>query len=143
MSTNSKILGRDLRLVETEFGPDLAVGTDGDIQTISNEANLGQAIVHRFRTRRGELLDIGRSSYGSRLYDFVGEPNNERTREMLKIATRECLSREPRIKKIVSLDVRNRIKDPARNSVDIEITVIPIESEVPLNIVFPFYLEVI
>jgi phage baseplate assembly protein W len=140
LSERKRILGTDLRLKESEEGADLALGSSGDLSTISHEYNLGQAILSRLRIRQGELRDLGHNRLGSRLYDFVGEPNNAPTRERIKTAVRETLLEEPRVSQIVSVDVRTSKED--RDRVDVEITIIPIGQETPLNIVMPFYLEV-
>ena len=141
MSEEKPILGRDLRLVETELGVDLSVSARGDLQTVRDELNLGQAIVHRFRTRKGELADIGRSNYGSRLYELIGEPNNETTRERAKAIVRDALRQDPRVKEIVRITVETR--KGSLDIIDIDITVIAIGSNVPLNVVFPFHLEAV
>lgn len=140
MSDERPILGRDLRLVETETGADLALSPSGDLDLVKDELNLGQAIVHRIRTRRGELAEIGHRRYGSRLYGLVGEPNNETTRERIKVLVREALAREPRVKKLLSISVNSSKERP--DVVTIEMSVSAIGAEVPLNIVVPFYLEV-
>jgi len=140
LSEDKRILGTDLKLYETELGADLALTPTGDIESVSGDMNLAQAIVHRIRTGTGELTDIGHSTYGSRLYDMIGQPNTERTRELVRNITRECLSQDPRVKEIVSIIVRVPIEN--LNRVDIDVTIIPIASTVPLNIVIPFYLEV-
>jgi len=141
MSERSKpILGHDVKLEETELGVDLEVSPSGDLQIVRDELNLGQAIVHRLRTGIGELLDIGHSDYGSHLYDLIGEPNNEATRERAKAIVWDALQRDPRIKQIVNISVTSQ---PYRmDIVDIDITVIAIGRKVPLNIVLPFHLEV-
>jgi phage baseplate assembly protein W len=189
MSEDRKFLGTDIRLLETPLGADISIGTTGDIELVSEDMNLAQAILHRLRTIKGELSDIGHPEYGSNIYDMVGEPNNETTRERIKMIVRNTLIQEPRIKEIVRIDVKPRKAgsmtgyndeyDPTKwariakteiaqvsasgsssysdlegfsayksydadsylNTVDIDITTIPIESNVPLNIVFPFYLE--
>lgn len=194
MSEDRKLLGTDLRLVETPTGTDIAIGTTGDIELISEDINLAQAILHRLRTIRGELDDIGHPEYGSNIYDLVGEPNNETTRERLKMIVRNTILQEPRVKEIVKIVVKPRkafgmvggngeydsrsgktakteiarvgggtetgpnddnyssnfgafgdykSSDPSSylNTVDVDITTIPIDSNVPLNIVFPFHLE--
>lgn len=190
MSEDRKFLGTDITLLETPLGADISIGTTGDMELVSEDMNLAQAILHRLRTIRGELSDIGHPEYGSNIYDMVGEPNNETTRERLKMIVRNTLLQEPRIKEIVRIDVKprkvggmtgyNDKYDPTKwariakteiarvsasgsssshsdlggfsayqsydadsylNTVDIDITTIPIESNVPLNIVFPFYLE--
>ena len=140
MSERKRVLGTDLRLKESDQGADLALGNNGDLATVSDEFNLAQAILGRLRIRRGELRDIGHNRLGSRLYDFVGEPNSEATRERIRNAVRETLSEEPRISQVINVNVRTNEKD--RDRVDLEITIIPIGQETPLNIVMPFYLEV-
>jgi phage baseplate assembly protein W len=185
MNEGKMILGTDLALAETHMGSDLSNSAQGDLEQISEEMNLAQAILHRLRTIRGELADIGHPDYGSNLYDMIGEPNNQTTRDRLKSIVRTTIMEEPRIKEIVKIEVKSRLaileqKQGVRDSttlfkttkvdlqrgkeeveakstsgsymedrrslatsVDIDITVLPIDSNVPLNIVFPFYLEVV
>ena len=94
------------------------------LQIITEELNLGQAIVMRLRTHRGELAELGHSRYGSRLYELIGEPNTERTRELARQYSRECILQEPRVREIVSLQV-----EPSRddiNRINIIASVMPI-----------------
>lgn len=141
MAEERPLLGRDLKLVEGEAGADLKLSPFGDLEVVGDEMNLGQAIVHRIRTRRGELAEIGHGRYGSRLYDLLGEPNDETTRERIRVLVREALAHEPRIREIHSLTVTP--SGERADVVRIEITVSAIGGEVPLNIVVPFYLEVV
>lgn len=182
MADPKKLLGTDLMLYETALGSDLSGSMTGDIELISEEYNLAQAILHRLRTIKGELADTGHGDYGSNLYDLIGEPNNQTTRDRLKMMIRSTILQEPRIKEIIKIEVRAYVgksnygaewdankwakiatvelkrlkagvsdeevpdiddKRELNNKVDVDITVLPIESNVPLNIVFPFYLEVI
>ena len=140
MSEKKRILGTDLRLREGNQGADLAVSPNGDLATVSHEYNLGQAILTRLRIRRGELSDLGHAKLGSRLQDFVGQPNNIATRERIKTAVREVLLEEPRVKQIVRIEVKPSKEN--RDRLDVELTVVAIDMETPLNIVMPFYLEV-
>nr|QNO53400.1 hypothetical protein JNHLJEBA_00010 [Methanosarcinales archaeon ANME-1 ERB6] len=137
---SNELLGRDLKLVDEELGSELAISPSGDLETVGEELNLGQAIIHRLRVRRGELSELGHPRYGSRLYELVGEPNNERTRELAGLYTRECVAQDPRVKEIVNITVEVPKDDPDR--IDINLSVLPIGSSTVLNIVFPFYLEV-
>ncbi|HUI01875.1 MAG TPA: DUF2634 domain-containing protein [Nitrososphaerales archaeon] len=139
MSEEKPVLGKDLRLVYAEVGADLKVSSSGDLELVDDEFNLGQAIIHRLRTRPGELVDIGHSTYGSKLYDLIGEPNNEATREKVKAVVAEALEREPRVKRVVSVKVTAR--QDRQDAVDVDVSLIATETEVPLNVVFPFYLE--
>src|SRR5215467_9324400 len=108
MSENKKNLGKDLYLVEYPLGADLSTGRTGDIGTVTEEMNLAQAILHRLRTIRGELTDLGHPNYGSNIYDLVGEPNNQMTRDRIKVMIRDSLLEEPRIMEIVKIEVRSR-----------------------------------
>jgi phage baseplate assembly protein W len=141
-----KLLGTDIKFI-LESGPeycglglDLLVSKKGDLQTVSGRENLGQAILHRMMTRQGELIDIGHPDYGSRLHELIGEPNNESTRDLVRLYIKECISQEPRVQDIVSLLVNVHKDNP--HAVLVDITVLPIKSNVPMNVVFPFYLEV-
>jgi phage baseplate assembly protein W len=133
-------LGRDLKIVERDPGYDLNLRTSGDLDTIGEEYNLAQAIVMRLNTMQGELTELGHSSYGSRLSELVGEPNNERTRELVRIYALECVSRDPRVEEVVGISVEMLKDDLSR--VDINISVRATGLTSILNIVFPFYLEV-
>jgi len=133
-------LGRDLRLTDKDLGSDLSTTISGDLDLVDDEYNLGQAIINRLRTREGELADLGHASYGSRLYELIGEPNNEKTREQVRTAARECISQEPRVSEVIAIDVaasRDNL-----NQIDVSISVMPIGRSTVLNIVYPFYLEV-
>ncbi|MBS7654095.1 MAG: hypothetical protein QXU95_01035 [Candidatus Bathyarchaeia archaeon] len=138
---SSSPLGSDLKVIDDELGSDLALSSNGDLEIVKEEYNLGQAIINRLRTRLGELADLGHSNYGSRLYELVGEPNNERTRELAKAYVRESVMRDPRVKEIINVSVRPHKDDDRR--IDIDITVMPMGKSTALNIVFPFYLEVV
>jgi len=139
MSTEQ--LGRDLKIVEKDPGYDLNISPSGDLETIGEEYNLAQAIIMRLNTMQGELTDIGHSSYGSRLHELIGEPNNERTRELVRIYALESVNRDPRVEEVVNISVE-QIKGDL-NRIDISISVRATGLTSILNIVFPFYLEVI
>ena len=139
MSEKEKEIGKDLKLAFDDLGADLVVSTKRDLDTIADEDNLAQAIIARLATDLGELSDIGHSDYGSRLYEVIGEINNEATRQRIKALVRECLFQEVRIKDITNIKVQPDSYDIPR--VDIEITVLPIESSVYLTITYPFRLE--
>ncbi len=132
-------IGKDLRLQFVELGADLSPTRKGDLDTVENEDNLLQAITMRLSTDQGELYDIGHADYGSHLFEVVGEINNEVTRKRIELVVRECLSQESRIKEVINVSVLTNKSDPQR--VDIEITVLPIESNHYLTLSYPFRLE--
>ena len=187
-------MGTDLKLEERGLGSDLLVSPSGDLVIVTEEPNLAQAIVNRLKTIEGELFEIGHLTYGSRLLDFIGELNNNITRNRIRNHIKSTLLKEPIIKEIVKLTVKgmvigdsynnnntrlsnyhqNNIKNKnfsdnnlkmrdqltfsednlakeesalndvylSLNTVFVDITIIAIDQEVPLNLVFPFYLDI-
>ncbi len=128
----------DLRLEFDRVGADLVPGK-GDLDVISGEDNLAQAIIHRLTTEEGELEDVGHADYGSRLYDIIGEPNNEMTRNRIRNTIRFALSQEPRIREVTEIRVRSDNHDP--NLLYIAISVVPEGEGRTLSITYPFDLE--
>ena len=139
MSETERKIGRDLKLAFDDLGADLIVSKQRDLDTVAEEDNLAQAIITRLSTEEGELSDIGHSDYGSRLYEVIGEINNEATRQRIKALVRECLFQEVRVKEVVNIKVQPNPYDLQR--VDIEMTVLPIKSSIYLTITYPFHLE--
>ncbi|MBM3291596.1 GPW/gp25 family protein [Candidatus Bathyarchaeota archaeon] len=133
-------LGKDIKLVEKEEGIDIAITPYGDLDVVSGDFNLGQSLINKLRTSRGELGNLGHRIYGSRLHELIGEPNNERTKELIRSYVREALLQDPRIREITYLSLET-YKDNL-NRIDIKATITPITGTSLLNIVFPFYLEV-
>jgi phage baseplate assembly protein W len=201
-NNNGLFLGTDLKLADYYLGADLYVGKSGDMGVISEGMNIAQAILHRLRTIKGELTELGHPDYGSTILDFIGQPNNSVTRSRLRLAIRDTIRQEQRVKQIVSIDVKQRLPDNINNirasgtkendegdlekqraktmrsgfsavgegeqlydtdgdsnkydgtrydalvnpteilnSVDVDIVIIPIGSETPIGIAFPFNLE--
>lgn len=105
------VLGTDLRVV---LGPptmaahdssslDLRLGA-GDVNRsldgpmlLTGRHNLGQALVLRMLTPRGELAGLGHSTYGSRLHELIGQNKNESSRALCKAFVLEVLTQEPRV----------------------------------------------
>jgi phage baseplate assembly protein W len=142
------LLGRDLALdwVLGAFreDADLRAGRAGlgrrDIELIADDENLAQAVINRLKTRKGELAALGHPEYGSRHHELIGEPNVERTRNLIKLYVLQALRDEPRIQRVLRADVR-AAHDPPREIVRIELTLQPIGTQAPLNLVVPFALE--
>jgi phage baseplate assembly protein W len=140
-------LGRDLGLV---YGgstgwweeADLDVARRPGLRDVAVASDLtaaDQLLVNRLKTRRGELAALGHPNYGSRHHDLIGEPNTERTRNLIKRHVLECLADEPRIARILSCTVS---PDPARrDGVRIVLSVRLIDHDDARNLVVPFSLE--
>ncbi len=110
-----------------------------DLATIEGVDNLVQAIMLRLRIPKGGLSKLGHSDYGCSLHEHIGKPNTQTTRNLIKFDVLEALSQEPRIQEILDVTVETT---PEWGRVDISISIRPIEATAPLNLVFPFFLEV-
>lgn len=95
----------------------------GDLALVAGRENLGQAVVLRLLTPRGELAALGHPEYGSRLHELVGRVNTETTRNLVKLYVLESLAAEPRIAKV--LEVAVTPAPGSRDRVDVVVRVQP------------------
>ena len=143
--------GTDLRLLrnlehqnDRDRGRDLATTlrteTDlVDLDTLHEDDNLKQALLLRFLTQAGELAQLGHADYGSRLYELIGELNTQTNRNRAKLFVLQALAAEPRVQEVLSVQVVQNRSNPTRIDIDINMKII--DSDTPLNLVFPFFLE--
>ncbi len=148
LDTRMKRMGGDLALffpgasgwwedADLEISRELRRGND--IAVVQGLAAIDQMLVNRLKTQKGELAALGHPQYGSRHHELIGEPNVERTRNLVKLYILEALSHEPRLEKILECTVE---KDQAeRSTVRISITAKIINEDTPRNLIVPFSLE--
>jgi phage baseplate assembly protein W len=125
--------GSDLHLIERP-----RTGGD-DLETLTGVDNLKQALLLRFSTPVGELAPLGHKDYGSRLHELIGEPNTETHRNRAKLYVLQALGAEPRIEKVLNVQVTSNPR--RRDRIDIKVSARVLGSDTPLNLVFPFFLE--
>ena len=144
------VLGRDLRLdyaqhqgffEDADLVTTRSPGGGRDLALVDGIDNLTQAIANRLKTRKGELAALGHPNYGSRHHELIGEPNVERTRNLVKLYILQALRDEPRIEKVLRADVRAE-HSPPRETVRVELQVRVQGVAAPLNLVVPFSLGV-
>lgn len=100
---------------------------------------IDQMLINRLKTQKGELASLGHPHYGSRHHELIGEPNVERTRNLIKLYILEALSHEPRLEKVLECTVT---RDPSQRSmVRVVIMAKIIDVDEPRNLVVPFSLE--
>lgn len=150
--TLAPYLGRDLRL-DYALGmgffedADLSTGrtadsrVERDFRLTDGIDNLTQALANRLKTRKGELAALGHPDYGSRHHELIGEPNVDRTRNLIKLYVLQALRDEPRIERVLSAKVRAE-HDPPRDGVRVELQLRIRGEPDPLNLVLPFSLGV-
>jgi len=100
-----------------------------------------QLLVNRLKTQKGELAALGHPEYGSRHHELIGQPNVERTRNLVKRHVLEALSHEPRVEEVLDCKV-SADHQPPRDTVRIEVTARLRGEPTPLNLVVPFSLAV-
>jgi phage baseplate assembly protein W len=132
------ILGSDLRLEPGLYGFGL-VTDRGDLEIAAGPDNLVQALLIRFNTPIGDLAGLGHPDYGSRLHDLIGRPNDETTRNLVRLFTLETLRQEPRVGQVHHLAVERVAGRPDQVLVSIKLS--PIQSRTPVNLVFTVNLE--
>ncbi|HVG00749.1 MAG TPA: hypothetical protein VND68_12990 [Chloroflexia bacterium] len=134
---NDRAPGNDLAITrkpQPEPQPDRV-----DLETLSGDDNLKQALLLRFLTPVGQLKVLGHPEYGSHLFELIGELNNETNRNRAKMFVLQALAGEPRVKRVRSVLVtQNRAY---RERMDIEASLEVIGSDTVLNLVFPFFLD--
>ncbi|HEV2359511.1 MAG TPA: hypothetical protein VGZ23_18120 [bacterium] len=110
-----------------------------DLATLHGAENLQQALLLRFLTPMGEMTVLGHPDYGSRLFELIGELNNDTNRNRAKMFVLQSLAGEPRVKQVLSINVLQNAAD--RTRMDISVSLLSIDSDTPINLVFPFFLE--
>ena len=150
--TLAPYLGRDLRL---DYAQGMGYFEDADLSPVRQTGqgaqrtlrlndgidNLTQALANRLKTRKGELAALGHPDYGSRHHELIGEPNVDRTRNLIKLYILQALRDEPRIERVLEVKVQAE-PEPPRDTVRIELELRVQGEAVPLNLVLPFSLEV-
>jgi phage baseplate assembly protein W len=138
-----QLFGVDLALRDSANGADLALegpaGGSGDIALAVGNDNIEQALTMRLRIRQGELAPLGWPEYGSRLHEVIGEPDLPRTRLKAQVFARDAVVADPRVQKVVSVDV---VRIPGERQVlRLDIVVQVISEPRPLNLVFDLALD--
>lgn len=150
MAENLQLL-KDIRLKLThkELRPVYSLDTDmrrvpnrpdplADLGVISGVDNLGQAVILRLLTPKGELSALAHPEYGSRLHELVGSQNTATTRNLAKLYILESLQLEPRIQKVAQVVVVPA--QGARDRINIQLTLLPVGENTTVRI-GPFTLE--
>jgi phage baseplate assembly protein W len=122
--------------VQTPRGPVMV----DDLAVVSGRENLGQAILIRLLTPRGELASLAHPDFGSRLTDLVGRQNTETTRHLIKLYILEALAAEARVTKVEEVTVVPAPGTEGRDQVRVTVRVHAVGSTQPV-VVGPFRLE--
>lgn len=125
------VLGKDIEM-KTD---DIQFSNNQDFSVVQLNNNLRQAIINRIKTIKGEYSV---EEYGSEVHKVIGKPKNKLLKSALTGYVVEALNQEPRIEEVQNVTVE--YDDSDKFQVNLTITVLPIESQVPLNLIFPLFL---
>jgi len=126
-----EILGKDICL--SDF--DIQFTSNQDFLIVENSLNLRQAIIDRLLTNKGEYNN---TLYGSELYKVIGQPRTELLKSQISGYIVEVLNQEPRVQSIENIIIT--YPDDNEHTININITVLPIESTISLNLIFPLFI---
>lgn len=73
--------------------------TNGDLNTVSNKINLGQAVVNRLKADL-DTYNMFYRNYGGNLFEEMGELNHPQSHEYIRIEIESILRQDPRIRNI-------------------------------------------
>jgi phage baseplate assembly protein W len=108
-----------------------------DLLTVEGVDNAVQAVIHRIKTVKGELEELGHPEYGSRHHELIGQPNTENNRNLVKLYILQALALEARIEKILKAEIGfDHRRAPDRVEIALTLTFIGVQT--PLNLVIPF-----
>lgn len=125
--TSTGVLGTDIALRHDDL-----VISDGDLSVLSGAENVVQALHHRLRSLRGELVYHPR--YGSSLALAIGLPAGP-FRELTAAGwAYEAIAAEPRVSRIEGVDAKTE-GDAVR--IGARVVAVGSNSPVDLNLVFP------
>jgi mRNA-degrading endonuclease toxin of MazEF toxin-antitoxin module len=74
-----------------------------------------------------------------RAVELIGELNSETNRNRAKLFVLQALALEPRVKQVLSVRVTQDRRRPT--VMEIAVSLVSLDSDTPLNLVFPFFLE--
>jgi phage baseplate assembly protein W len=102
----------------------------GDLGTVAERDNLGQALILRLLTPRGALAGLGHDRFGSRLGELVGRLNDATTRNLARLHVLEALAEEPRVREVTGLSVEVAPGSP--DAIRASFSVLPVGDDDPL-----------
>ena len=122
------VLGRGFAF---PFAPDGAFGA------VQGADAVVQAIRHVLLTEPGER--VGRPTFGAGLRRFLFRPNTLATRAELQATVIAAIRRDEPRAVLQAVDVATAEGEPTRLDIRVRFTLIG--SNVPMNLVFPYYLD--
>lgn len=128
---SEEIYGKDIKLINF----DIQFSQNQDFAVIEGRNNLLQAIISRLLTAKGEYIE---TNYGSEIRKILSLGNLELVKTRLNGYIVEALKQEPRVDKIEKIDIT--FSGTNSNIANINLTILPIYSNVPMNLIYPLFI---
>lgn len=115
----------------TDLQGDWSLNSNGDLNLVTGEANLGQAIKNRL-SADPDTYELFYEKYGGVLFDHMGDLNQANIHEYIRIEIEDILSQDPSIRNLTCTVEKNDSK-----SVLVTLNVTPVGSDevVELNLI--------
>ena len=125
-------LGKDIQMIDN----DIIISANNDFSVIKFKNNLSQAIKNRLQTILNEM-EL-HPEYGSKLSLLLGKPRDEILKSEIASEIRFTLMQEPRIQEILNVNIEYLADE--KDTVKIKLEVLPIDTVVPMNMVYQLFL---
>lgn len=109
----------------------------GAFASVAGGDAVAQALRHVLLTQPGER--VGRPDFGAGLQRFLFAPNNLATRARMQQAITEAIRRDEPRARLQAVEVSAADGEPTRIDINVRYTLI--DENVPMNLVYPFYLD--
>jgi len=121
-------LGNDLKIDESG---DLKLSSSGDLDVIKGDDCLLQDVRHRLESSYGDLF--GHEDYGSLLFQYLGQPDTELNRALIKRSVNTALEQDKRINsKTIQVDILKYTPE----EILVNISFMPLEKIHPLTLLW-------
>ena len=97
--------------------------TNGDINLVSGHDNMGQAIKNRLESDL-DTYDLFYLEYGGELFEHMGDKNNPRIHEYIRIEIEHILDQEPRID-----NLECTVTKTDKDTIECKLKIKPVQSE--------------
>lgn len=112
----------DALLTDISLFGDMAVASNGDLQTVSGLANVQQALLHRLMTVPGSL--VHKPTYGIGIGRFQNAPTSLQTQQNIAQLIGEQFPLDPRVQSVSAVSISSADGTPELTVISVAITIV-------------------
>ena len=110
---------------------DLLASPSGDLQVVTGENNIREALFRRLMTVQGSL--IHRPNYGVGIKQFVNAPNTFDNQRLIAQRIKEQFELDFRVDEVVAVQIDNRPDNPERITFTVRVRLAGVDEDVTLQ----------